>query len=234
MIRIIVLFLLVYISLPAKAQLKIYSPIQAYFDDFPASSVDPQGAYSMYYPKPKTSIHDQYQQLLKDHLSEMAGKVGTRSGILNMMAGNFVDNYRVNAVKDKQIDAAFHLTEAQVKVLLDDLYKESSAPFLQKLPRMTEYDHVLLKYDHAKKTFNTWFPKVKAALLNLDDAFSKNGFDLALKDSTHPYYVQALEIKGYMLYKIKEIHHYIASNDEVVANILERARKSPASVKSKY
>jgi hypothetical protein len=218
------------------AQLTTDSPTKEYIDSFPANSENFLQAYTIFYPGAAFNIHDSYKTLLKKNLILFAKKAGPASGILNLLSGNYLDHdtpYQVNKIKEKRLDSFYTHTNRNLTALF--------AKFLDAYHRvpgqtrkMTAYEHAEENYAHRKKILRQWFNPITEELLKLEEYFIKTGLDKALYDSSHQYHVQLLEIKGYIIDRIMELHRYAAAIDEDAARIIDKSKRNSAAVKAIY
>lgn len=229
-------------NLPASAQTKVLSGnnIPAYIDQFPAIAANPQQAYEWYYPKGKKTACKQVEEELRGMINALADQAAHQSRLLSMLAQRYdkqtasLDYSKAAIVRDKKIDQLITDFNSSYFYEQDKFLRAVNAQ-MDMLSKAAITGIPLAEKQLAiyRDKLPAWSNTVKSQLKKLDDLLTAKGYNTIIdkKDSTHPNYVQLLEVRGLMLDRLLQLLLQTDGVNGMAAGTVDICRTYPDACK---
>jgi len=229
-----------YSKVAAQDKLLSGNKAYSYIDQIPALAANAQQAYDIYYPKGKKTIYKQFEDEVQAQINTLADKSAYQSSLLSMLAkrydedGKTHDFSKVTIAKDKGIQQLYTEANTHFHIELDHFVRavnaQMDAVIKERLIGIPLAERMLAIHREHVPAFAA---AVKKVLKKLDDAISAKGYGSVIEknETSHPYYIQLLEIRGIMLDRVLQVYTQVNSSNIAAAMTVDACKKYPESCK---
>jgi uncharacterized protein YdbL (DUF1318 family) len=201
--------LAVLVTIAAGAQSGIDTSYTNSFKNFPPLAKEAKEAYHSYYPTGKVSPQRQYLEGLKKHAALLSRAADHKSRLLSMIAGTYdqedqqVDFSKVVISKDKELASLVTQANTAFFDAIERASRQSGASMdsAAGLKGMALAERQLAD---ARRQLPELVALVQKQWLPVMQLMRRKGYDKVLAEgkTTHPYFIQLLEVKGLILDKL--------------------------------
>lgn len=197
-------------------------------------------AYACFYPRPGKNRYDMYKQHLLDKQKEWYELSGRKSLLLAMLAGIYEsegkkrDFTKYDFKRDKEMDQLWREINGRCQYAIDRFndgylrWLTTAAPTGKpvKLQQQEMMDDLRVNHEKMALTLRDRFQQ-------MEQYWKKKGYDKVLtrQDSSHPYYMQIMEMRGLLADKLVVLSDLALSVGRAAADRIEYCRKFPEECK---